>query len=308
MKIHDMVEPGRVRQARQTDLPDWLRRNNIPLVRAGQWWYIEGIDSLRIQGYKWFRNSQGIGGNAIDFLVHFFYLSQSEAVDRLTQDAGRSVNIKIGVKEKNKKILPFVPGLFDFNSIATTGDQRRVIAYLVKTRGIPVDIVLAEIRNGRLFQESLTGNAVFAMTNEYDVIVGAEVVGTLSFENSRFKSLKACCECGYGFSFGQKDKPRFILFFESAVDLLSFVALMRTRSKPMSACLLVSMAGLKFNVVQLSLRVFGNQETTPVFCVDNDVAANRFIDRCLSQYPSAILKQPVNIFKDWNDQLRGITL
>jgi len=51
--------------------------------------------------------------------------------------------------------------------------------------------VFTEIKAGQLFQESRTGNAIFAMTNEAGDIVGAEVVGTLSFENTRFKDLKA---------------------------------------------------------------------------------------------------------------------
>ena len=293
-----------LRQARQTDLIQWLRRNNVPLKKAGQWWYIEGHDSLRIQGNKWFRNSQGIGGNAIDFLVSYYGLSPIEAIKKLSLDAGCPVNKKNGVKEK-KTTLPVAPGRFDLNVIAKACDQRRVIAYLVKSRGISADIVLAEIQKGLLFQELLTGNAIFAMLNESDVIVGAEVIGTLNFENARFKGLKAGSERGYGYTVGQRQNPRYILYFESAVDLLSFIVIMRNRAKPMSACLLVSMAGLKFGVVHKSIQIFGNKETTPVFCVDNDVAGNRFITRCLSLFPTAIIKQPDNKFKDWNDQLRG---
>ena len=293
-----------LRQARQTDLVQWLHSNNVPLKKAGQWWYIEGHDSLRIQGNKWFRNSQGIGGNAIDFLVDYYGLSPIEAIKKLSQDVGCSVNKKNGVKEK-KTTRPVAPENFDPNVIAKAPDQRRVIAYLVKSRGISADIVLAEIQKGQLFQELQTGNAIFAMVNESDVIVGAEVVGTLNFENARFKGLMAGSESGYGFTVGQKQNPRYILYFESAVDLLSFIAIMRNRAKPLSACLLVSMAGLKFGVVHKSFQIFGNKEATPVFCVDNDEAGNRFIASCLSLYPTAIIKRPDNKFKDWNDQLRG---
>ena len=300
-----MTEPGRIQQARQANLIEWLRRNNAPLKRAGQWWYLEGNDSLRIQGNKWFRNSQGIGGNAIDFLVVYYGLSPKEAIKWLTQDSGLSVNKKSGVKEKNEKTQSIVPGRFDLNAISTVCDQRRVIAYLVKARGLPADIVLAEIQKGQLFQESLTGNAIFAMSDETDDIVGAEVVGTLNFENIRYRGLKAGSESGYGYTVGQKHNPRYILFFESAVDLLSFIIIMRNQAKPMSACLLVSMAGLKFGVVQKSLHVFGNYEASPVLCVDNDEAGNRFIAHCLTRFPKAIVKQPDKKYKDWNDQLRG---
>ena len=263
---------------------------------------------MRIQGNKWFRNSQEIGGNAIDFLVDYYGLSPNEAIKKLLQDTGYTVNKKNGVKEKNKITRPGAPGRFDFNDIAIACDQRRVIAYLVKSRGIPPDIVLAEIQKGQLFQESQTGNAIFVMINEAGVIVGAEVVGTLNFENARFKGLKAGSVSGYGYTVGQKKNPRFILYFESAVDLLSFIIITRVRAKPLTACLLVSMAGLKFGVIHKSLKVFGNQYATPVLCVDNDEAGNRFIDHCLFQYPSAIIKQPDKNYKDWNDQLRGKTI
>jgi len=209
------------------------------------------------------------------------------------------------VKEKNKTPHPAVHGRFVLDAIATACNQRRVIAYLVKTRGLSADIVLDEIQKGQLFQESQTGNAVFAMSNEDGDIVGAEVVGTLNFENARYKSIKAGSESGYGYTVGQMLAPHYILYFESAIDLLSFIIIMRNRAKPMTACLLVSMAGLKFRVVQKSLSVFGNQGTTPVLCVDNDKAGNDFIVKCLNLYPSTIIKQPDKNYKDWNDQLRS---
>ena len=78
-----MTEFERIRQARQTNLVEWLSNNNESLKRAGQWWYLEGHDSLRIQGNKWYRNSQNKGGNAIDFLVDYYGFSPKEAIDRL---------------------------------------------------------------------------------------------------------------------------------------------------------------------------------------------------------------------------------
>jgi len=294
---------SRVRQARQTDLVKWLRQNNEPLKRAGQWWYIEGCDSLRIQGNKWYRNSKGRSGNSIDFLVDYYNLSPKEAVERLTKDVGCFLVKKSGVKEKNMNAQTLRE--FNVNSIDSAHDQRRILAYLIKKRGIPADIVLAQIRDRQLFQESRTGNAIFAMTNETGNIVGAEVVGTLSFENIRFKGIKADSAGGYGYAVGQKLYPRYILFFESAIDLLSFIAIMHNQKKSMTGCLLVSMAGLKPEVIRKSLQVFGKSAATPVLCVDNDEAGNDFIVHCLTQYPATIIKQPDKCFKDWNDQLHG---
>ena len=307
MSHHYIMRPYDVtiRQARQTNLVEWLLQNNEPLKQAGQWWYIEGYDSFRIQGNKWYRNSQGIGGNAIDFLVVYYGFTLKEAIEMLTQNSGCYLDRNYGVKEKNIKTHHemFSDG-FDFNSsVIQASDQRRTLAYLIKTRGIAEDIVLAEIQNGQLFQEADTNNSVFAMTNEVGDIVGAEVVGTLSYSSIRYKGIKAGSASGYGYSIGQKQNPCYILYFESAVDLLSFVTIKRNQEKPMTACLLISMAGLKFDVVKKSLKVFGNSDAIPVLCVDNDMAGNEFIARCLTQYPQTIIKQPDKRFKDWNDQL-----
>ena len=295
-----------IRQARQTDLVEWLYQNNEPLKKAGKWWYIEGVDSLRIQGNKWFRNSQGKGGNAIDFLVDYYGLSPKEAIERLTQahkpyipDVFKETR---GKKQKNS-VDQSIVAKFDFNTINIACEQRRVFAYLTKTRGIDANIVLKEIQKGQLFEESYTGNAVFAVTNEVDHIVGAEVVGTLSFKNSRFKCMKKGSDNSYGYAIGQKRNPQYILFFESAIDLLSFITIMRNRSKPMTECLFVSMAGIKGGVIQKYLQSF--IKSTPVICVDNDDAGNKFINYCLTQHPTTIIKQPDKKFKDWNDQLLG---
>jgi len=298
-----MNELDRVRQARQTDLVEWLRQNNVPLKRAGQWWYIEGCDSLRIQGNKWYRNSQDKGGNSIDFLVDYYRLTPKEAIERLTHTSMYFQKEKGGVKEKNLKDLSATSSEFDFNSIVQASEERRVLAYLSKTRGIAADIVMSEIQKGLLFQEAQTGNAIFTAINETGDIVGAEVVGTLSFKNNRFKGIKPGSTKGYGYSFGQRENPQYILYFESGIDLLSFITISQHRMKPLTACLLVSMAGLKLTIVQNTLQVFGNSTTIPVFCADNDEAGATFNNRCLSQFPSGILNPPNKNYKDWNDQL-----
>lgn len=284
-----------IRCASEVNLVEWLRQNNVHLIRAGQWWYIKGHDSFRIQGNKWFRNSQGIGGKSIDFLVAYYGVTLKDAVDMLLTGNHSSCN-DLSVKEKN---LSANPG-FSAGSLIRSADAKRVIAYLVKTRGFPYPIVSAELRKGMLFQEAQTANAIFAMTDQTGNITGAEVIGTLA--HIRFKGIKAGSSSGYGYSYGQKKNPRYLLFFESGVDLLSFVAISQTLNKSLAACLLVSMAGLRQGTVKNLLRIYPN--VTPVLCVDNDIAGRNFICRICSAYPKTIIRQPDPPFKDWNDQLR----
>ena len=293
-----------VRLARQTDLVKWLRMNNEPLKRAGRWWYLENHDSLRIQGNKWYLNSQGVGGNPIDFLVYYYKMTPKQALIRLSESTSGYgfIEEKCGVKEKNKGAA-----VFDFSSVAIDSDFRRLLAYLVKSRGISGHVVMNEIENKRLYQEKQTANAVFAIIDESGAFVGAEINSTLSYKDARFKGIKSGSLNAYGFNSGQRLNPRYILFFESAVDLLSFITLSTKPSKLFNECLLVSMAGLKQSVIITALRVFGHPSAIPVFCVDNDAAGDAFIARCLMNYPNALVRRPDRVFKDWYDQLRKIT-
>ena len=295
-----------VRQARQTDLVQWLQQNNEPLKKVGQWWYIKGHDSLRIQANKWYRYSEGTGGNAIDFLVHFYQISPIQAISLLTQSGlDYEPNRKLyGVKEKNDGVISAKSSVFDFASLAIGCDYRRVFAYLVKSRGISRNVVTGVIKSKRLYQEIGTANAIFAVFDDAGAVVGAEVEGTLSYKNARFKGIKAGSFSGYGFNIGQCHRPRYILFFESAVDLLSFMTL--KQSKSLSECLLVSMAGLKPFVVETTLQVFGKSAATPVFCVDNDIPGDRFLHSLLQIYPNALVRRPERVFKDWNDRLCSV--
>jgi hypothetical protein len=289
-----------VRQARQTDLAEWLRMNGEPLKRAGQWWCLEKHGSLRIQGNKWYHNSQGKGGNSIDFLVYYYQMTPKQAIARLIQPTSeyRHKEKGCGVKEKNK-----LEPAFDYTSVVTNGEYRRVIAYLVKSRGISGDVVMDEIKNKRLYQEKGTANAVFAALNEAGEFVGAELNGTLSYIDARYKGIKAGSLPGYGFNSGQRHNPSYILFFESSIDLLSFITMSCKRPKLLSECLLVSMAGLKPIVVETTLQAFGHSTVRPVFCVDNDAAGDAFVVRGLKDFPNALVRRPDSAHKDWNDQL-----
>ena len=292
-----------IRQARRADLAEWLRRNNEPLKRTGRWWSLKNHDSMRIQANMWYHYSQGIGGNAIDFLVYYYQMTPKQAILSLANSTSHYGDIeeKRGI-EKENKIRP----AFDFNSLASNSECRRILAYLVKSRGLSAGIVMREIRNSRIYQEKVTGNAIFVILDEDGAIVGAEVNGTLSYENLRFKGIKAGSLAGYGFNSGQRCNPRYILYFESAIDLLSFMSMSTKLSRLLNECLLISMAGLKRNVVETSLWVFGRFSAIPVLCVDNDPAGEAFLAKCLEEFPNALIRRPNSVYKDWNDQLRNI--
>ena len=276
--------------ARQADLAAYLIARGEPLKPEGNQgsYRLPGHGGLIVTGnmFNWITQSKG--GNAVDFLCDYYGMGFREAVEALTA----------GGFEKKAVLPPAAPERpFDFAQIEPAPNMERVIRYLTKTRGLSLELITDLIRHRQLFQEAATNNAIFPI---YDgvAIVGAEVNGTLP--DKRFKGIKTGSKygCGYNLTFG--DKTAYVLFFESAIDLLSFVDLSRMRGKDLAGCRLTSMMGLKQNIVEHTLQVLP-EGTQPFLCVDNDEAGQNFIKAV--GLPARL---PHPDFKDWNDQLRAL--
>ena len=95
----------------------------------------------------------------------------------------------------------------------------------------------------------------------------------------------------------------YALFFESAIDLMSFMDYkLNQEKKSLDKCILISMSGLKVNIVKHMLKSFkGNMKVT--VCVDNDKAGQMFKNELEKEQISYIDKTPDKKYKDWNEQL-----
>ena len=279
--------------ARQADLAAYLIARGEKLIPSGPSRYKHADhDSLVFTGNAFYWNSRGEKGNAIDFLQSFYNLTFREAVTELTRGSEKNIGIP-------QPAAPERP--FDFAKIELAPDMERVITYLTETRGISRRLVDELIATKRLYQEARTNNAVFPI---YDngTVVGAELNGTMS--GKRFKGVKTGSKygCGYNLTFG--DETAFALFFESSVDLLSFIEISRMRGKDLAGCRLTSLAGLKKNIFDHTMHSLGEQ-AVPVLAVDNDEAGTAFVRSVQAASAGALVRQPAAGFKDWNDQLRA---
>jgi len=223
-------------------------------------------------------------------------MSFNAAVNELT--------VKEFAGQQKKEDLPLTTSAFSFRDIAICHDMRRTVAYLHKTRGIDYDILQKLIQEKYIFQEDETNNAIFPIYDEHRQPVGAEVCGTLS--DKRFKGVKAGSKHGYGFNISVSEPLRYALFFESAIDLISFYELERTNGKTLTGCLLVSLAGVKESVVEHTLTVFKCplDALQPVICVDSDVAGVTFTERLKTRLNGVRTRLPDSPYKDWNEQLK----
>ena len=285
-----------VHAAASADIAAYLTAQGVPLIPAGPGRYkLAEHGSLIITGSMYYWNSRkGEGsikehGNAIKFLRAYYGMGFREAVMELTG----------GGTEKNT--VPTVPPAPEakptMTAIELAPDMERVTEYLTEQRGLSRLLVKEITVNRHLFQEARTNNAVFPIYEE-NKMVGAEVVGTLP--QQRFKGIKSGSKygCGYNLTFGKE--TAFALFFESAIDLLSFIDLSCMRGKDLAGSRLTSMMGLKPNIVEHTLQALP-EGAQPFLCVDNDEAGANFIAQM-----GLKARLPDPAYKDWNDMLRAI--
>lgn len=238
---------------------------NLKLRKEGNYYRSEEHSSLIFKFgrngfwlYDW--NSQQSKGDLIKFVMEYYSKSFVEAVEYLTGERS-SVSVSeetmIHQQQQNQRELQMPP---------RGGNMHRAIAYLNKTRKIKQATIQYLINKKLMYQDS-KGNIVFVWKGLDNSEIGAELNGTLT--SRRFKGIATGSAWGYGFTV-RSGKPNTIYFFESAIDLLSFTNLYKC-----SNCVLVSMAGLKKEVVFNYIKIYKDAEI--VMCIDNDAAADEFI-------------------------------
>lgn len=279
-----------IKQARQTNLAEYLLNAGVPLIRQGNRHRHKEHDSLVFTANSYYWNSRQEHGNSIDFLVRHMDMNFTSAVTALTN-----------CPQPEKR----PPTAFNAN-LSIGNDTFKVEKYLHKHRHIGRGIIRRLIENGLLFQEKHTNNAVFPMYDEENRLVGAELQGAIPAR--RFKGVKTGSKYGYGFNmrFSADNAYNYALFFESAIDLISFADYkFNHEKKSLGGCILVSMAGLKINVLKHTAKAFGGG-LRAVLCVDNDKAGREFIKAVESEKIPFITCAPAEHFKDWNEQLTAL--
>jgi hypothetical protein len=294
--IHAMLSNDTIKNARQANLAEYLLSINVPLVKTGRRYKHKDHDSLVFTENSYYWNSRQEHGNAVDYLTRHLDMTFNQAVEALTGDIFLSV--------KGRDLRPSAPTPPILN---TTHDMKRAIAYLNKTRRIDYSVISHLIKTRHLFQEAETNNIIFPFYDENGLVVGGEVHSSLS--DKHFKSIISNSKYGYGFNVQYTDTPAifdYALFFESAIDLISFIDLkVNHEHKPLNKCLLTSLSGLKLNVLQHTLKTYHPLNT--VLCIDNDHAADRFRENLKSIDIKFIDRRPPNDFKDFNEYLRSLS-
>ena len=291
-----MITDEQKERANCVNLPHFLMSKGFDLKKSGREYIWKEHDSVNIKdnapGEKgqWYRFSTGQGGDNIGFIQEFMGLSFKEAVEALNgEHYERSFAPPYPEKQQSAREI----------YLSENADCKRVFAYLCKSRGLDYEMIADLVRNGKISQEQKTGNVLFKYFDTDGKIIGAEKVGTST--DHKFKGIAQGSYSSHGFEIvcGTGENA---YFFESAIDLLSYLQM----NKNLDNCRLISMMGVKPNIV---IDTMNRQNIAPeniYICSDNDTAGNDFASKLQQKYPEIKRISTPENFKDWNDMLRGI--
>ncbi|MDM5040965.1 DUF3991 and TOPRIM domain-containing protein [Bacillus sp. OR-18] len=306
-----------IEKAASLDIVDYCMQNDIPVKSDSERYYrLAEHDSLIIDRKKnqFYWNSRGVNGNIIKFVQEVEDASFPGALQRLLD----------GEQDYEKASeVTFVSEPYDCDHFAKKEVPQfdRAREYLTEERKIDPQVVDALYKKGLIKQDKYNNVLFLWKDRETGAVMGGSEQGVVKsdkYKRGAWKSIQKNSTANYGFNVLQGE-PRNLKFFESSIDLLSYVSLHKHDLKDTH---LVSMEGLKpqvvFNYYMKSQERIGDVPDSLSLCVDNDKAGKAFVERLIHfryekndgsivafkpEYPQA----PSEERKwDWNDECKRV--
>ena len=295
------IPPEQLARAREMDLLTYLRccEPDELVSVGGNAYATKSHDSLKISNGKWFWWSRGIGGrNALDYLTAVEGLWLPEAVQRILGESPC-----IPPPPKPAVLYPKT----EFTLPPKHTDNRRVFAYL-RSRGIDAEIINHCIKHGLLYESAQHHNCVF-VGFAGDRPAYAMQRGTL--QDKRFVGEVVGSDKRYSFAMPMTpgDSPT-LCVFESAIDALSYLTLLKQRGRDWRKANTLSLGGIGKEDRQLPPALSRYLKAAPhitriVLCLDNDEPGRKaaaVLKELLRGYE--VIDRPPVRGKDYNDLLR----
>lgn len=228
-------------------------------------------------------------------------------------DLGDKMIMEIDGNNKSRYDIISELGIIIDDNWEHNDDENAIISYLCNDRGLDYEIV-RHLINDKLLYQDLRGNCNFIIRDLKYNYIGMEIIGITAKYFRRREYIDADNR-NYGFNMQLIEWDGFhmpqieILFFESAIDLISFWQIYRHK---LNHHILISMGGLNRNIIYniIELKKSGNIEklnnSRLWVCVDNDDAGFNFIRFMKNEIPDIKIYQPPNGAKDWNELLIGM--
>ena len=295
------IPPEQLARAREMDLLTYLRcREPEELVSVGGDTYAtKSHDSLKISNGEWYWWSRGIGGsNALDYLTTVRKLSLPDAVQRVLSAGGAPL-----AEPPRRKVCPTK----SFSLPHRHADNRRVFSYL-RGRGIDPEIINHCIKHGLLYESEQYHNCVFvgfaggrpAYAMQRGTLQDKRFVGEVAGSDKRYSFAVPVTPGG----------STTLCIFESAIDALSYLTLLKQRGKDWRKANTLSLGGVGKKGQQLPPALSRYLKDAPhitriVLCLDNDEpgrATAAALKGLLGGYE--VIDRPPARGKDYNDLLR----
>lgn len=263
-------------------------------------------NSLKFRGHVWYQHSTGDKGTTVTLLINFFDYSFQDAVIYLldgkymaTRNSTPSEISKIPVPyhQKAKIVLP-----------QKHTDNKRLLGYLCKARGINISVVQYFIKCNMIYEEAEHHNIVFTGKDKKGVIKYAGLKGTLTdkpFRRELTNSDKRYCFRHIGTS-------NILYVFEAFIDLFSYITLFHL-SMDWHKFNYIALGGLYYDILLNFLKTYPHIKTV-VICTDNDYQSNPNKGQEYAKLTQTkLLHQGYNtkihtpIKKDWNEVLKENT-
>lgn len=299
-------------KAKQVDLFSYLKQKNPEeLVQFTRDTYVtKEHDSLKISNGMWYWFSKGIGGkSALEYLIKVKDYSFIEAMAEILDCNYEKNDYQYKIKKQPSIELQLPEKNENCN---------KVIKYL-ESRGIDKDIILECIDKDLIYESKDYHNAVFVgYDNEFNPkFACVRATNSSRYMHDCYGSNKAC---SFKLIANNKENNT-VHLFESAIDLLSYAAILKMKNIDYHNENLLSLSGVYQPAkeignskmpIALTLFLFNNKNINKIYLhLDNDAAGRNAtlglkfaID---NNYK--VIDDPPKIGKDFNDylcELKGI--
>lgn len=312
-----IVTPTQIEKARDVDLFSYLNEhepNELVRVSADIYTTVT-FSSLKISASKgkWyhFRTKRG-GHTALDFLVYMRGWNFQEAVLHLcNESAAHDYTASHASRPKQQPLPPPAP----FSLPEPHENNKRIIAYLI-SRGIEPKLIYYCINNGLLYEDAKYHNCVFVGKNELEAPCNA----LLRSSGSRSTFLREWEGSNKFYPFRLTFAPdcNRVHVFESPIDLLSYITIMRTKTSDWHKENYLSLNGVHMQANNdrelkppraLQQYLFDHiQVEGIVVCLDNDAAGRGCTELIQTLYGKnhTVISRLPESGKDYNEMLMNM--
>jgi len=283
--------------AKNVNLIEFLYSKGYELKKVGKEYCIKEHPSLKVIDNKWYRHSIGTGGYAIQFLQQIENKSLVSAVLELSEG-----KINIETTKSQRKENKDIKSRADIQLPEPNENNKRVIGYLVKSRGLDYEVVKHFIKEGNIYESKDKHNCVFVGKNEHGNSKYGSIRSTLS--TSSFKQDVVNSDKSIGFTMSNPKNSN-VFVFESPIDLLSHCTLTKELTKhDFKEQNRVSLGGLSEKALDNFLDKNKNIKSITL-CLDKDEAGYNKMEELLNKYKSEGYKVSVSMpkTKDYNTDL-----